>query len=49
MVNGLKRISIGIFWGCLLLPVWNAVVSVGWKILVLLVGWVGKCCSELGT
>ena len=28
---------------------WNAVVSVGLKMVVLLVGWVGKCFSELGT
>ena len=48
--NFLKRIFIGIFWGCLLLTVWwNAVVSVGWKmVLLLLVVWVGKCCRELG-
>ena len=38
-----------IFWGCLFIPVWNAVVNVGWKMVVLLVGWIGKCCSELGT
>ena len=39
----LKRISIGI---CLLPPLWNAVVNVGWEMVLLLVGWVGKCSSE---
>ena len=38
-----------VFWGYLLLSVWKAVVNVEWKMIVLLVGWVGKCCSELGT
>ena len=37
------------FWGSLLLPVCNAVVNVEWKMVVLLVGWVGKCCSEFST
>ena len=32
-----------IFWGCLLLPVWNAVVNVGWKCYGLTNG-----CKKLG-
>ena len=38
-----------IIWGWLLLSVWNEVVSLGWRMVVLLVDCVSECCSELGT
>ena len=45
----LKYNVYNIFWRSLLLSVWNAVVNMEWKMILLLVGWVGKCSSELGT
>ena len=35
-----------IFWGCLLLPMWNAVGNMGWNMITLVLAWVGECCSE---
>ena len=49
LVGVFKENTDKIFWGCLLLPVWNAVDNARWKMVVLLLVWVGKCCSELGT
>ena len=49
LVGVFKENTHKILWGCLLLPVWNAVDNARWKMVVLLLVWIGKCCSELGT